>query len=70
MTLIKPFLAGAFLGSGAIGALANSVLPSAWHNIVVASVFTLADVADFSAAIFCGIIAVSFVNNTHKKTAA
>ena len=62
MHVLKTFVAGAFLGAGAFGALTHAAWASTLHMSSIIPALTVADIIETGGAIAAGILALIVVS--------
>ena len=61
MQVIKTFLAGAFLGAGAVGGLTHAAWSSAFRMSTVIPALTVADLVEVGGGVVAGLVAMYVV---------
>ena len=69
MNLIKTFLAGAFLGEGAFGALTHAAWASTLHTSSLIPALTVADMIEDGGALVAGVFALWLVSRGDRRRA-
>ncbi len=67
MNVLKPFLAGAFLGAGAFGALTHASWTSSLSKASFIPAITAADLIEIGGAALAGTIAVAIVLRDERR---
>jgi hypothetical protein len=69
MNIVKTFLAGAFLGAGALGALTHAAWSSTTQMASLIPALTVADLIETGGAAVCGVIALMVVSIQERRHA-
>jgi|GEM_PF-2681267 hypothetical protein len=70
MHILKTFLAGAFLGAGAFGALTHAAWTSTLHMASVVPALTVADIIETGGAAAAGFVALLVVARQDRQRKA